>query len=489
MFSLYEKASGVNPKGLFIHFTAGMLMALGLAACSDSKDVAGGVTDIGNSVAQGIVVTEADKPVAHARVVAYYDNWDKTSIEDSVETSADENGHFSLSIDSMRHVVLFAIGGDQSGISRVQKDAHVVVGNPRRLESSIAARSSGYMRIVGSFETAPVNEDGSFAFESMPVGEISLVYVAGGQPQARFNFVTENAADTIRIPALEELEQNGDWLTVSDYRYYVGAAFGGIVVTAPDYVTVPKAFPQDTISGDTTETDTTTRDTLSLDTSATDSTEDLQIDITLHLDSGVVLIEKDSIPVTEVDYVDGISGKAVQLKQGQFIELGTLDPCAGDFTLSLWTKWKGPNGNHQVLFCQRAYWSDSTSRFQWHFESNSGQFVVMKSLPKFPYAVVFCDSSKVPQNEWAHLALVSRDRVLTMYVNGEAVEILRGDSDYTGIPLGGFIPNDLLTPVPFRIGGDEIDVETWNGAIDEIKIASTARSAEWVRAEYEKFAK
>ena len=152
MDTLFKYASGV----------ALALFAAGLTSCSKSDETAGGVTDIGNSIASGIVVTEANQPVARARVVAYYDNWNKTSIEDSVVVEADDNGIFSLKFDSTRSVVLFAENGSESGLSRIQHSgaALVMVGHPRRLESSVAEAKSGYMRIVGRSEVAPVNSDG-----------------------------------------------------------------------------------------------------------------------------------------------------------------------------------------------------------------------------------------------------------------------------------------------------------------------------------------
>ena len=69
MDNLFKSASGVL-----------ISLALLLSSCSKTNETAGGVTDIGNSVAQGIVVTEANQPVARARVVAYYDNWTTTGI-------------------------------------------------------------------------------------------------------------------------------------------------------------------------------------------------------------------------------------------------------------------------------------------------------------------------------------------------------------------------------------------------------------------------
>ena len=49
-----------------------------------------------------------------------------------------------------------------------------------------------------------------------------------------------------------------------------------------------------------------------------------------------------------------------------------------------------------------------------------------------------------------------------------------------------FVPNGLKRSVPFRIGGDEIGTETWNGVIDEVRVESIARSPEWINAMYER---
>ena len=86
----------------------------------------------------------------------------------------------------------------------------------------------------------------------------------------------------------------------------------------------------------------------------------------------------------------------------------------------------------------------------------------------------------LPKGVWAHVALVYESGMLYFYVNGELA------SSKDGMP---FTPKELAKPVPFRIGGSEIRTDTWNGIIDEVRIESTARSAEWVKAEYEKYAK
>lgn len=472
MDTLFKYASGV----------ALALFAVGLSSCSKTENVAGGVTDIGNSVASGIVVTEANQPVARARVVAYYDNWDKTAIEDSVVVEADDNGIFSLKFDSTRSVVIYAENGSESGLSRIQHGgaALVMVGHPRRLESSVAEAKSGYMRIVGRSDVAAVKSDGSFAFETMPVGDISLVYVASEQSQARFNFMTAVVGDTLKIPSLEN--KNEGWLTIPDYHYYSGAAYGGIMVNVPDGISVP----QDTVTPEPVVPDTTAKDT-----SVTDTTEELAISLNLHMDgsdSVAKVYNNDGSVADSVNYVEGVSGKGILLKVGQFVEVGNIDPCAGDFTMSAWTKWSGYRGDgiYQLLFAEREDWVAGLSRFQLQYEFMTSSFVAVgdgMDLSGYGYAWLAKGNvergGSLPMNEWSLLVLVNEGGKLYFYINGVLV------SNKAGVP---FTPKNVAVPLPFRIGGSEVPNDTWNGVIDEVKIESVARSAEWVKAEYEKYA-
>ena len=493
MVSLLKNASGVISLKNLLGGAAVSLFALGVVACSKSDETAGGVTDIGNSVASGFVVTEGNLPVAHARVVAYYDSWDKTSIEDSVVVVADDNGKFELKFDSTRSVVLYAETGSESGLSRIQDSGSslVVVGHPRRLESSVAEASSGYMRIVGSNAVASVGADGSFAFDSMPVGKILLAYVAE-VPQARFDFMTTIVGDTVKIPPLEKLSQNNGWLTVSDYRYYNNAAYAGIMVNVPEGITVPQVeiLPQDTTEKDTSVKDTTAKDSSDIvkDTTARDTSETVVISYALHLDGSDSLAKVYNSDGTEadpdnIDYVDGISGEGVSLKVGQHIGLGYVDPSAGDFTVSLWTVWKGfrEGSFYQILFAQRSNWAESFARIQLQYDFAVGAFAAVSEAISPTGLVWLSEPGRVrPLNEWANITLVYEDGKLFFYVNGELV------SDENGVP---FTLKDFLDPVPFRIGGTEIANDTWNGVIDEVTIESTARSAEWVKAQYEALAK
>ena len=440
-----------------------LVLSLALLACSDSENVAGGVTDIGNSIARepdtlryfGVVQDLQGRAVPAARVVAYLDN--SKEIVDSLETVADSTGFFKLGPIpriSMKGAPRFyaeskglsGLRGD--GLSYVRKDT-ICIGPHKTVSGKISGATSGYMRIPGTHLRSLISEDGSFAFDSIPAGyRMNLVYVQDDSAIAQFEFTALESKDSLKLP---ELSVNGEWLTSGDMP--VIADYYGFHYYLPDYYYLPNGYGNP------------------------------EIQKVLHMNRDINVLNHDSSVAENVNYVDGVNGKAVLLESGQFIDLDTLNPTGGDFTLSLWTKWNGPNGEHQVLFCQRAYWSDSTSRFQWHYEVNSGTFAVMKSMPGSPEAVYFGDSTSVPVGEWAFLVLVSKNHKVSMYVNGEPIAIAGSDGTEFAAE---FIPNDLNRSVPFRIGGDEIETETWNGALDEIWVESIARSPEWIEVMYER---
>ena len=439
-----------------------LAFSLTFLACSSSEDVAGGVTDIGNSIARepdtlryfGVVHDLQGRAVPAARVVAYLDN--SKEIVDSLETVADSTGFFKLdpiprisAKGSPRFYAeskgLSGLRGD--GLSDVRLDT-ICIAAHKTLSGKIADATSGYMRIPGTRLRSPIGEDCSFAFDSIPAGyRMDLVYMQNDSAIAQFEFTALESKDSLKLP---ELSVNGEWLTSNDmpviadhysFHYYL-----------PDYYYLPNGYGNP------------------------------EIQKVLHMDGDVKVLNHDSSLVDNINYVEGVRGEAVLLEPGQFIDLDTLDPTGGDFTLSLWTKWNGPNGEHQVLFSQRDYWSDSTSRFQWHYEVNSGTFAVMKSMPGSPEAVYFGGSTSVPVGEWAFLVLVSKNHKVSMYVNGEPIAIAGSDGTEFA---GEFVPNELNRNVPFRIGGDEIETETWNGALDEIWVESVARSPEWIEVMYE----
>lgn len=430
--------------------------------CSDSgsSDVgptAGGVTDIGNSIASGVVLDVAGTPVKGARVVAYFDSWTQSSVKDSVETLSDDQGKYELQVDSSASYVLYASAGEDCGLAfasdiPADNSDSIVIGPRKMYSGHIVGRNTGSVRIVGSNVTTSLDGDGYFMFYDMPPGEITIAYtdsstssnqdsVSSEPLQSRIQFAVFDDKEIFVLPELELWADDETWLVVDNAKYYAEDGYAGIRIQSP----------------------------------ASNQWSIPEMDILLSMDGTESVYDNDSTKAENVEYVKGVAGNAIRLKPGQFIDMNSLDICEGDFTVSLWTKWDGPNGEHQILLSERAYWSDSTSRFQWHYEVNSGSFTVMKSMPEYPEMIFFGDSSVVPVGQWTQLVLVSQDGVLSMYVDGEQM----GESQE-------FQPNVLDRKVPLRIGGNEIATETWNGILDEVRIVNTARSAEWIRNDFRK---
>ena len=522
-----------------------VVLSAGLVACSDSStpnDVAGGVTDIGNSLAySGQVVDASGANVASARVVAYYDSWDNVSALDSVVTMTDENGKFEIKVDSGASFVLYASHDDECGFSKLNPspDAQeITIGSKMSISSSVNGKNSGFMRVVGSDERAPLDVNGSFTFGAVPPGDISLVYVEHEKPQARIDFRASGIQNGLAIPTLDTWSLNKTWLTINDPRFYHDPAYAGFNVYVPEGFEIP-AMPPDTTAKDTVPPDTTKPEP---DTSVIDTAENLAIQIQLHMDGDAKVYNNDMTVADSVNYVEGVSGKGILLAPGQFIDLGNIDPCAGDFTMSIWTKWNGPatgefqnggfqgmedprdsnqvgafqgdssqagpfqggyqggypggyqgnpyggyqgipyqTGTYQILFSLRSYWSDSTSRFQMQYDWTSKSLTVVSNGLDLStgYAwLVKADTEfggMLPTDAWTFLTLVYKEGKLYFYVNAELV------SANVGIP---FVPSAVSEPVPFRIGGTEIASDTWNGVLDEVRIESTARSEEWIRRQF-----
>lgn len=441
LFSKISRKSTFCNHNIFSNIVLVIFTAFLASACSsDSNDnnVAGGVTDIGNSVAttkiEGIVTNFNGTAVPSARVVAYYDNWEQTTATDSVVVSSDSNGKFTLSVDGAASIILFAESGEECGLAYASQDSSntLILGSRRHIESSVSGESDGYMRIVGTNMTAKVAPDGTFAFEDVPPGDISLVYIRDDKPQGHLDFRTTDDRDSIYLPPMENRKEDGSFAPPDFGDGMFGVDFNHRNNhQGPSYV-----------------------------------------NITLSFEKNDPVMNYDMTPAYDNQYVEGISGRAIILKQGQFIDLGMIDPTKGDFTLSLWTKWDGPNGFDQVLFSQRAYRNDSTAKFQWYFDGAKGKFAVMKKMPDATESIYF-DSTAISTVEWTFFALVSQSGNITMYVNDKAVTAK--DSEGNSVSALPFTPGNATKAYPLHAGGNDIDNETWNGALDEIHVENRAQ--------------
>jgi len=484
--------------------------------CGDDRH-AGGVTDIGNSIAGRVFLADGNSPAASARVVAYADSWNGSGVTDSVETFADSLGFFTFNdMPSQMQVLYLSLGSKNFLSNKVQDSLKYILDEEKPLSGSIVLKSEGFVRIVGTDLKAPLDSNGNFSFDAVPNGDLSLVYVFKGSPQAHFEFSTVEAdSDGIVLPQLEVSDDEDSVLVIASTQNSTDSSKVRVSVplsrsparTLYGFV-MPVKF-NDRIDFEIFENPTGFKvlsekgNELDFEVdywtpSASqgvlwirlDSLEAFADSVNLYLalrnelqNPKGAFFEKDSVmaslhmngdaeiyAVTDSDASYGVIGYGATLSEGQYISLDSINPCSGDFTLSVWALWNGDNGNHQILFAKRASWADSTL-FQWYFETNTDAFAVYDAVnwDSLPGAV-----NRIDLGKWNMLSLVSKNDSMSMYVNGELVN----EPVYLKL-------RDVDMVLPFRVGGNDVEAETWNGSLDEIRVVTKARSAEWLRMEYE----
>lgn len=504
-------------------------VSLSLAAslwigCSSDSRTAGGVTDIGNSIAGRIFLKDGTTPAANARVVAYEDSWKNSQIADSVETVADSLGFFELTEKARSMQLLSAtLGNDKVLVDRIGDSLKVVLGNSRTISGRIVEETSGKLRVVGTNLSAEIGEDGSFTLYGVPSGNLSLSFRIEEDPEpvSQFKFRTLDLRDSVQLPDLKRLSDE-DSLLVIDASLYKDSLFdSGILIESVVGISVQLPWiPDETLeafvlpvklNGKLDFGEFTSPDSFVI---LSESGKELPFETDYWNPSesqGLLWVRLDSIPknATEVnlyvihrehrekencayllsdsivaalhlngdaqifaasdsDEAKGYIGYGATLLKGQYISLDSLDPFEKDFTLSAWVYWNGTNGYHQILFAKR----DSRDRalFQWYYDRINSTFAVYDVVK---WDSIPCSVKMVDSLRWNLLSLVSKEDSISMFVNGERV----------GRPI--YFPLRIDHDIPFRVGGNEIEEETWNGSLDEIRVVKRARSQSWLRMEYE----
>lgn len=497
-------------------------MLVGLAAlgfvfgCSDERN-AGGVTDIGNSIAGKVVLSDGKTPAARTRIAAYDDSWRNLGIADSVVAVSDDSGRFVLE-NALGMRLLYASGKEGKALVGFVADSMtVVLGNSKSLSGKILA-SAGTVRIVGTDLKTELSANGEFSFDSIPPGDILLSYAKDSSPQSAFAFYTTDDRDTISLPALRSFS-DADSLLVADASLYAdssfGAAIGSLRVTAISLSLsdVPnetlRHFAMPVKFNDKIDFSAFANPDSFEVVSENGIAQNFEVDYwTPNASQGVLWVRLDSLPAganrvnlyvirrdgsqkrerafLESDSVMaalhlngdaeihsaseanmGFIGYGATFSDGQYVSLDSLNPFSGDFTLSVWAHWNGSDGTHQVLFSKRA--SADSLLFQWYFDGINSAFAL--------YNVLHWDSIAgaalaVDTLGWNLLSLVSKNDTVSMFVNGTRV----------GGSIAFAVGEDW--GVPLRVGGNEVAGESWNGSLDEIRVMNTARSAEWLRMEY-----
>ena len=452
------------------------LLGCSSSGTSNASDIAddGGVTDIGNAIElppdkhyiSGKVIDDQGNGVPHIRVVYYNDLYG--NVVDSLETFTDSAGKFVFVFDlhdgrvirigddihktyyafedHQMNSVLYVESGDMSSFSGINlvRDHTMKLSKKRILRGSIEDKNSGYVRIAGTNLRADVDENGRFSLDGISsCDRTTLFYVENDTAKGLFIFSTLDERDTISLPPFEILEGNDGYMTISDMFFY-GAY--GITSYSPSFV-------------------------------LTNKYREIPKEVSFMVLNSQVY-DDDSTVAENISHVTGFRGyeSAVSLMPGQFINLDSIDPTIGNFTVSFWTKWNGPNDYDQVLFCQRDYGKDSSLLFLWYYDADRDAFAVMKTGGDSSDVVLFGKSKSVPIGERVFISLVSKKGMVSMYVNGELI----------GEPRA-FVRDELDREVPMRIGSDGTKTRNWNGIIDELWVETYAHSREYLRAKYEYF--
>jgi Concanavalin A-like lectin/glucanases superfamily/Domain of unknown function (DUF2341)/Carbohydrate esterase, sialic acid-specific acetylesterase len=116
----------------------------------------------------------------------------------------------------------------------------------------------------------------------------------------------------------------------------------------------------------------------------------------------------------------------------------------------------------------------------WGNEQGQGKVVMqLRSPPHLRMDCYFSSAdvtgeTRLPMSEWVHVAHTWSPGNSRVYVNGQ----LAGAAERNDAPL------DIRLPARMWIGGWYGDCQ-YRGAIDEVRISRVARSADWIRLEYE----
>jgi len=539
-----------------------ILALLGLWSCDNRH--AGGVTDIGNSVA-GTIVNAQGKPQVGARVTLVRVNASISGVEilDSLSTITDDQGAFLVTKVSAGSWIVKGSVGSLAALDHVNKikdegvdSLHMVLGAPRTLQGHIVFSSYGGRAFVLGVTNVLQSLDsmGEFAIQSLPPGHFELCFSDSIQVYCR-DFVSAANVDTLNLLDLRPATSGLEWV---DYAvdslpsYYLGKDFA--TVQSVDTTTTPAWLWSHEITIDfavaaPTQTLSAFPLAVKLDSSNIEFARmhmggrDLRILDSLgkRLDfeieswdstnsSALVWVRIPSIVAGQTRvrlWILGDNAQAVTASSPKnvfaagdgflgvyhfaessldslskvhdassfghhgvmpqpayarsghlggglsfdgiddYVDLGTWDPCGGDFTASLWVNWKGFNGRHQVLFAKRNAWMPDSTRWQWHYDLFRGGFGVYQIAIDTTKLPLFSASS-VTLNDWSYLTMVYHADSVRMWVNGVQI-----DSAQAFTP-GTFVGATL------RLGGSDAG-ESWNGSFDEVRLESGARNEDWIR--------
>lgn len=195
------------------------------------------------------------------------------------------------------------------------------------------------------------------------------------------------------------------------------------------------------------------------------------------------------------DQVDGMIGNAYSFdgsdKKIEISDSSSLEPSV--VTVSAWVKLDGTQSPWAAVGCkgadvtpycsyslELASFSDSICNVDSSTNCFGGSSARMDSTQVYPY-----NQSTAEDLVWYHIAVVidPSKGEQRFYVNGEASSVLTGTGDETSTSEINYYTS---TDYPLVIGSQNDKVaKKLSGSIDEFRVESAARSASWVKLNYE----
>ena len=169
--------------------------------------------------------------------------------------------------------------------------------------------------------------------------------------------------------------------------------------------------------------------------------------------------------------VNGITGSAVQFDSSRYLDMGnnTSLQINNRITIETWIKVSSSSAEIEPVVTKgnRSYSfeiDNAQNRFQMAINNGMGQV-----------RTIISDSTYNVDN-WCHVAGVYDGVFLNLYVNG-----------VRQTPVNTFpFQNINISADPFRIGGNASSPTLWfKGALDEVRVSASSRSADWVKLSYE----
>ena len=150
-----------------------------------------------------------------------------------------------------------------------------------------------------------------------------------------------------------------------------------------------------------------------------------------------------------------------------------------DFTFELWTKQAAiDTANNRALINKRENYSADASYYVYQNTSKGGAVSVLISTNGTGYAWGDGNTTLQKTDEWNHLAIVRTP------VPAACLMYLDGKCTWNGVNAT-FGPNPVWTgSAPLELGGSHL-AAPFKGQLDEFRISSVARSADWLQASHD----